>query len=195
MKIWTGLVVVSLLGVAVGAGAQSKPASANGVISASVSYNAMHAGGGAGSSSFWTQGGGAEVAGTLADGFGAVANVTGLHTANAGHGVPVNLVAATFGPRYTWVPRRQSSRSVAIFAQGLVGEAHGFHGLFPAPGESITSASGLAVNLGGGVDLSIRRHLALRVIEASWLRTQLPNSGSNVQNNLLLGAGIVFRSR
>lgn len=195
MKIWTGVVVVSLLGATVVAGAQSKPVSAGGTISAAVSYNAMHAGSSSGSNSFWMQGGGAEVAGTLADGFGAVANVTGLHTANTQQGVPLNLVAATFGPRYTWVPRRQSSRSMAIFAQGLVGETHGFHGTFPASGGSITSVSGLAVNLGGGVDLRIRPHLALRVIEASWLHTQLPNSSSNVQNNLLLGAGIVFRSK
>ena len=193
MKIRTGLVLASLLGASVIAGAQNKPA--DGTISAAVSYNAMHAGSISGANSFWMQGGGAEVAGTLADGFGVVANVTGLHTANTGHGVPLNLVAVTFGPRYTWVPRGRSSHSMEIFAQGLVGEAHGLHGLFPAPGGSDISASSLAVNAGGGVDLRIRRHVALRVIEADWLRMQLPNSGSNVQNNLLLGAGIVFRSK
>lgn len=193
MKTRTGLVVASLLGASVIAGAQNKPADAT--ISAAVSYNAMHAGNVSGANSFWMQGGSAEVAGTLANGFGAVANVTGLHTANIGPGVPLNLVAVTFGPRYTWVPRGQSFHSMAIFAQGLVGEAHGLHGLFPAPGASDTSASSLALNVGTGVDLRIRRHVALRVIEASWLRTQLPNSGSNVQNNLLLGAGIVFRSK
>ena len=195
MKIWTGLAVATLLGATVVAGAQIKPASANGVISAAVSYNAMHAGSASGAGSFWMQGGGAEVAGTLSDGIGVVANVTGLHTANTGQGVPANLVAATFGPRYTWVPRGQSSGRMSIFAQGLVGESHGLHGIFPAFGGSITSASGLAVNIGGGIDLRLRHHLALRVLEANWLRTQLPNSGSNVQNNLLLGAGIVFRSK
>jgi len=32
------------------------------------------------------------------------------------------------------------------------------------------------------------------VIQADWLRTQLPNSTTNVQNDLHLGAGIVFHT-
>jgi len=33
----------------------------------------------------------------------------------------------------------------------------------------------------------------MRLFEADWLRTELPNTGSNVQNNLQIGAGIVIR--
>jgi hypothetical protein len=38
------------------------------------------------------------------------------------------------------------------------------------------------------------RHLSVRLIEVNWLRTQLPNSTTNIQNDLELGAGIVFHT-
>jgi hypothetical protein len=43
--------------------------------------------------------------------------------------------------------------------------------------------------------MGLTRHVSLRVIQANWLRTQMPNATTNVQNNLLLGAGVVFHSR
>jgi hypothetical protein len=58
-------------------------------------------------------------------------NVTGLHTADTGAGVPLNLVAATVGPRYTWTNYFASQRTVSIFGEDLIGEAHGLDSLFP----------------------------------------------------------------
>jgi hypothetical protein len=43
------------------------------------------------------------------------------------------------------------------------------------------------------MDIRLSKHLAVRALEAGWLRTQFPNAGSNVQNNLTLGGGVVFR--
>jgi peptidoglycan-associated lipoprotein len=122
--------------------------------------------------------------------------VTGLHAANTGAGVPLNLLTTTFGPRYTWTPAHRSApaRTVSIFGEGLVGEAHGFDSLFPGPSSANTSALSLAVQVGGGVDISLSQHLSLRVVQASWLRTQFPNTTTNVQNDLLLGAGIVLHT-
>jgi hypothetical protein len=51
----------------------------------------------------------------------------------------------------------------------------------------------LALCIGGGVNVALRHRLALRAFEADWLRTQLPDGTTNVQNNLRLGAGLVFR--
>ena len=48
---------------------------------------------------------------------------------------------------------------------------------------------------GGGMNLNLKPHLALRLFEADYLRTQLPNSTNNAQNNLQLGAGLVLRFR
>ena len=51
-------------------------------------------------------------------------------------------------------------------------------------------AGGLA---GGGMNLRTSPHVYVRVFEADWLRTQLPNTTTNVQNNLRVGAGVAFR--
>jgi hypothetical protein len=44
-----------------------------------------------------------------------------------------------------------------------------------------------------GLDLTINRHLAIRAVQADYLRTELPNGQGNQQNLLLAGAGIVLR--
>jgi hypothetical protein len=50
-----------------------------------------------------------------------------------------------------------------------------------------------ALQVGGGVDLRLSPHFAIRPLQADWLRTQFPNGATNVQNDLRLGAEIVFR--
>jgi peptidoglycan-associated lipoprotein len=144
--------------------------------------------------SFWLNGGGADLNATISHGFGVQASLMGLHTANSGGNVPVNLFVETFGPCYT-VGSHFGTHAVAVSVHGLVGEANGFDGLYPTPRGADSGANGLAVQAGGNFDIGVGHRLAVRVIEADWLRTQLPNSTTNVQNNLRLGAGIVFRLR
>jgi hypothetical protein len=144
-----------------------------------------------GGSGFWMQGGSIQVHGQFWRGLGVVADVSGLHTANtsASSGVGLDLVTATFGPRYTWSPARGR---YSVFGQVLAGEANGLHSVFPAASGASDSADGLALYAGGGVNLHFKHRFALRAIEADWLRTQLPNSTTNVQNNLRLGAGLIY---
>jgi hypothetical protein len=47
--------------------------------------------------------------------------------------------------------------------------------------------------LGGGLDVNVSRHIAIRAAQADWLYTQFPNGVDNRQNNLRITAGIVFR--
>jgi hypothetical protein len=46
---------------------------------------------------------------------------------------------------------------------------------------------------GGGVNIDLSRHLALRAFQADYFLTSLPNNSTNLQNSLRLGAGIVFK--
>ncbi len=64
---------------------------------------------------------------------------------------------------------------------------------FPNPAGANYSANSLATYVGGRVNLRLKRHLALRALGADWLRTQLPNATTNAQNNLRLGAGLIYR--
>jgi hypothetical protein len=140
---------------------------------------------------FWMQGGSIQVNGQLWHGWGVMTDVSGLHAQTASNsGVGLDLVTTTFGPRYRW---SRPGRRYGFFGQALVGRANGFHSLFPGPGAAASSASSLAVQLGGGIDLPMKHRLSLRAFEADWLRTQLPNATTNVQNNLRLAMGLTVR--
>jgi hypothetical protein len=141
---------------------------------------------------FWLAGGSVELNATVIRGFGLTASITGLHTGNSGGGVPVNLVMETFGPSYS-LQSHLAKHPAMFFVHGLIGEANGFNGVYPKSTAPDSSANGLAAKVGGGLDLKVSHHISVRLIEANWLRTQLPNSTTNIQNDLELGAGMVFR--
>jgi hypothetical protein len=142
---------------------------------------------------FQNQGGGAELAFQFRKGFGAVGSVNGFHTNQSGHSVPVNVIAETFGPRYTFRSLGKK-HPINIFVQGLVGEANGFKGLYPNPNGPTTNASSVAYEAGGGMDIAYTPHLSIRLLQAHWERTALPNATNNVQNTLRVGIGIVIHT-
>lgn len=149
-------------------------------------------------SNFWLPGGGAELTGTFYHGLGFTANISGSHTGSVNtSGYGLSLVTATFGPTYTWKTRlhAKSPRQFRFFAESLVGIANGFDSYFPNLPNALSSDDSLALQLGGGTDLTLSRRFSMRLLHADWLRTQLPNAAANVQNNLQLGTGIVFRFR
>jgi hypothetical protein len=157
-----------------------------------VTYNTMHSNVVPGEY-FWMQGGSGQVYGHIWRGLGGVADVTGLHAANvAASGVGLDLVTFTFGPRYTWQP---AHRPLSLYGQFLTGEVLGSNSAFPAAGGATSSANSLALQVGGGINVPWTSRITIRAFEADWLRTYLPNSTTNVQNNLRLGAGIVLRFR
>jgi outer membrane immunogenic protein len=124
-----------------------------------------------------------------------VADLTGERATTIGPttGDDLSLVVFTVGPRFS---HRFSGGRFTPFAQGLVGAAHGFDGLFPGSSGSLSGAANArAVLAGGGLDLIIHRHLVIRAIQADYLRTQLPNGQGDEQNLLRLGAGVVLRIR
>jgi hypothetical protein len=140
---------------------------------------------------FSLQGGSLQIHALFWHSLGIVADVAGLHSANMhGTGVGLDLVSATFGARYTFSPSR---RGYAVFGQVLGGEAFGMNSVFPTPTAVNQDASSLALQIGGGINLLTRHRVAVRAFETNWLRTQMPNATTNVQNNLRIGAGLIFR--
>jgi hypothetical protein len=142
------------------------------------------------SQTFWLQGGSIELGANVWRGWGIAADVSGTHTDSIGSsGLPLSLVMITFGPRYRW----HADRRVSLYGQGLIGEANGLRSIFPTTAGSQAEANGFAAQVGGGIDYRLSGRFAFRVLDAGWVRTQLPNSTDNVQNTLRLGAGIVLR--
>jgi hypothetical protein len=50
-----------------------------------------------------------------------------------------------------------------------------------------------ATRIGGGVDVPVNSHFAVRILQIDYYFTKAANSSNDHQNNLLVGAGIVFR--
>jgi len=161
-------------------------------VAAAITYDATRSNFTSGNS-FWMEGGSIQLTGDIAHHFAITADVAGMHSDNMhSSGVPLDMVTATFGPRFTWSLLHART---SVFVQALAGEAFGFHSVFPGAVRAGDSADSLAVKAGGGVNLALSPHIGLRAFEADWVRTELPNSTTNVQNNLRLGAGIILRFR
>jgi hypothetical protein len=143
---------------------------------------------------FWLQGGGMNVAVTFYRGLGVAANLTGGHASNIASGVDLDKVSFMMGPRYThpfksWFGRQPGGR---IFGEGLIGGVHSFNTVVPALAGIGGAASSLVFQVGGGADFPLRKGIGIRLFEADYVRSTLPNAGNSTQNDLRLAAGFSF---
>lgn len=146
---------------------------------------------------FWFKGGGADAALTLWKGVGIAASLTGDQSSNITPGVDADKITYLFGPRYTRTVWHESSaraneRHLQAFAQGLFGRTYGFDGLYPASGAATASANSFALQAGGGLNLYVTRRFGLRLLEADYVRTLLPNAAADAQNDLRLSFGVTL---
>ena len=182
----SGLCILLLAGTSI-LHAQTQPSRR---LDLSITYIAGHSLKAQTSQNFWMHGGSIELGANVWRGWGFAADITGTHTGSIGSsGLPLSLVTTTFGPRYRW----HADRHISLYGQTLIGEANGFRSIFPTMAGSQPDANSFAAQLGGGVDYRLSDRFAMRVLDAGWLRTQLPNSADNVQNTLRLGGGFVLR--
>jgi len=137
---------------------------------------------------FWMEGGKVEASAYFGRGLSVVSELAVEHADNINSaGESLSLVSYLFGPRYSL---GSHSRFVP-FAQFLVGGVHGFDSLFPgyigAPPDALAFAGG------GGLNMRISHRFALRLVQADYFQTQLPNDGNNRQNHLRISGGVIFR--
>jgi hypothetical protein len=199
MRIAKGLLLLGMAALLAASLRAQQHNASHSEIDLALTYTAQH-GSVKGGGGFWAQGGGVDLSASAYHGLGVAANVTVTRATSINlSGVNLTLVTATFGPRYTWShPLATKSgarpmRQLNLFGEALIGEANGADSVLPSAQGAQSSSNSFALRLGGGADITLRHHLAVRMVEASWLRTQLPNGGSNVQNNLQLSSGIVLR--
>jgi outer membrane immunogenic protein len=153
-------------------------------------YNAVRGSGSTGACAcFWMQGGKAEFSAAFTRSFSVVGelvveHVDNINSANEGLG----LVSYLFGPRYSY----RKYRRFTPFGQVLIGGVHGFDAYFPNQYGSTTVPNAFAMAAGGGLNIAVSHHLAIRPVQADYFRTQLPNDETNRENSLRLGAGIVI---
>jgi outer membrane protein OmpA-like peptidoglycan-associated protein len=101
-----------------------------------------------------------------------------------------------FGPRLSF---RKSDR-ITPFVQVLFGGIHAsevkLSGCTDGACTLLPAEDTFALTAGGGLDIKVRRHFAIRIIQAEYLMTKFEDrtTGSNAsQNDIRLSSGIVFR--
>jgi opacity protein-like surface antigen len=97
-------------------------------------------------------------------------------------GEGVTLVSFLFGPRISF----RGDEHVTPFIQLLMGGAH--------LSQTDSSQTGFAMAAGGGLDVKVTQHLAIRLVQAEYVMTRLRfESVNQTQHNARISGGIVFR--
>lgn len=139
---------------------------------------------------FALNGGSGWVAFNFVRSFGIVGEVASQHASNISNsGADLTLTSYLAGPRYTFA----RARHFATFTQVLLGGAHASGSLAPGNSGLAGSAHAFALTAGGGLDIGITRHIALRAFEADYYLTRFDNGANDHQNNLRLAAGLIVR--
>jgi hypothetical protein len=118
-------------------------------------------------------GGSVSLAANVNHWFGVVGDYGLYHMQPSGFG-GINFHSFTVGPRFSF----RSSSKITPFAQVLVG---GFHGL---------STTGFALSVGGGLDVKVSEHLAIRPFQVEYMLLRAQGDNLNCGR---VSAGIVFR--
>jgi outer membrane immunogenic protein len=104
----------------------------------------------------------------------------------------LTLTTVLAGARYrlpsNWLRRPSSTNRVQPFAQVLVGGGHSGGGV-AGVGDSTYA---FAARMGGGIDVPVSARFAVRA-QVDYFPTLFANAKNDRQNNMLIGAGIVYR--
>ena len=139
-------------------------------------------------SAFFSGGGGVQFSLGMVGPLGAMIDVNAETNGNVGGtGVAITTVTTNFDPQL----RIPLARHPSLRLEGLAGEVHGVAGVFPWGTTLSGTALALSNQVGGAIDLR-RGNLSIQPMHAGWVRTQLPNGTTDVENELRLSAGIVL---
>jgi outer membrane immunogenic protein len=179
---------ILLLGLATAAMAQASHSG-----DAALTYHWVHTNtpplGGCGC--FGLNGGGVSGSWNLSHRWALVAEISAENASNVlSTGKSLTLTSYLTGVRYHLPqPWLHGPHSPQPFAQLLLGAGHAGGGIAAAGDGSYA----FATRMGGGIDLPINSVIAVRVVQVDYYLTNFANSVNDRQNNLLLGAGVVFR--
>jgi outer membrane immunogenic protein len=139
---------------------------------------------------FALNGGSGWVAFNVSHSLGIVGEIASQDASNiSSAGGDLTLTSFLAGPRY----RRRVAGHFAPFVQVLLGGAHAGGSLAPGSPGLPGSANAFAMIAGGGLDIGLTRHIALRAFEADYYLTRFDNGVNDHQNNLRIAAGVIIR--
>lgn len=153
----------------------------------------------------WLSGGSTSLAINANRYLGFVADFGGYHANRFGpNAPPTGGVVDASGNVFTYMfgPRISFRHKVTPFVQALFGGLHaggvtlnGCSGIGCSP---LPSENSFTMAAGGGLDITLHRHVALRLFQAEYVLTRFTNRSSSAgqkarQDDVRLSAGIVFR--
>ena len=174
------------------ASAQESPETPKAEVGLNYSYTRIHPGGTG--SGYNANGGFADVAYNFNKNLGFVADLGGSYSGTQNRLALNNTnFEYLFGPRFNWRVSRFNP-----YVQALFGGERFSNGLNPAAADPRlgTSQNNFATAFGGGLNVTVSNHLAVRPFQVEYLTTQFsPGSASlnYTQNNLRYSAGVVLR--
>jgi hypothetical protein len=126
--------------------------------------------------------------------------VVDLSAEHAASGAPIGnsltLTSLLAGGRFTLPERytipqrwREGNHQPQPFAQILIGSTHAGGGVAGVADGSFN----FSTRIGGGMDIPLDSHFALRIVQIDYYLSSFANATNDHQNNLLVGAGIVYR--
>jgi hypothetical protein len=118
---------------------------------------------------------------------GFVADLGAYRFTGLSNGLGSSMYTYLFGPRFSV----HSDSHVTPFAHVLIGAGR----LTASSGSFNAGENGFVTAIGGGIDLPIRHHLVIRVMQADYFVTRFARAdgSSATQNNIRVSTGIVFR--
>ncbi|SRR5579884_411910 len=149
-------------------------------------YSYMRAGS-PGGESFNLQGANIAATYTFRQQFGFTADVGGYHFDDLGPGIDGRLYTVLLGPRFSY----RHYKRFTPFAEALAGFAR--HSV--STGVNSAAENSFSMMLGGGLDITVRKRIAVRAAEVDYLLTRFEDaSGSAMtQNSLRISTGVVLR--
>jgi opacity protein-like surface antigen len=112
---------------------------------------------------------------------GAVGDLGGYAVARNGFAT-THQISYLFGPRVNFCRGR-----VTPFAQVLLGA------VWASDAIVLGSKTAFGMTAGGGIDVTLSRHFAVRPVQAEYFLTKFSDGANNRQNNFRYSAGIIFR--
>jgi len=125
-------------------------------------------------------------------GLGVVFDFNGETASNVEPGVNLTQISSLGGLRYSFLVARRSTRPVELYGQALGGRVWARDSVFPAPGGATSTAGSFAFQAGGGANIRLTHSISLRMLEADFITTHLPNAANSRQYDVRFSNGIVF---
>jgi opacity protein-like surface antigen len=126
--------------------------------------------------------------------FGVVAEFGGYNssTISSAQGQDISYASYLFGPRYSF----RKWDTLTPYIQTLFGGVKGNHALYATGDPSTmlinTGSNAFAWTVGGGLQASVTKHLAVKVFQAEYFLTKW-SGANNQQNNFRIETGLVWR--